>query len=104
MLEFSCRCDHDTFAAVADTVLMLDMKKWVRGLPSHAGARSDQNTMRLSPIEGVNITFDRYVMTVDGFMPRRDLGQYRIRKRMEFFRELAQQGKLYVAECEVNGK
>jgi len=86
------------FATVADTILMLDIEGWVRGLPAHAGTRADRDSMRLSPVPGVNITFDRYVMTVDGFMPRRELLQYKMRKRIELFKELAGQGKLFVAE------
>ena len=105
MIEFSCRaCDHNIFSMVADTVLMLDIENWVRGLPAYAGTRADQDTMRLSPVSGINITFDRYVMTIDGFMPRRDLGQYRMRKMTEVLRELSEQGKLFVARSEVNGR
>jgi len=100
MIEFTCRTDHDMFATVADTILMLDIERWIRELPSHAGTRADQDSMRLSPVIGINITFDRYVMTVDGFMPRRDLGQYRMRKMTEVLRELSEQGKLFVAEVE----
>ena len=103
MLEFSCRFDHDLFATVADTILMLDTEKWVRGLQSYAGAKADQNTMRLSPVAGVNITFDRHVMTADGFMPKGNLGQYRMQKRIELYKELSRQGKLFVAKSEVNG-
>jgi len=106
MLNLICRTcdDHDLLAEVADTILMLDIEKWIRGLPSHAGARADQDSMRLSPVDGVNITFDRYLMTVDGFLPRRDFGVYKVRKRIQVFKELSEQGKLFVARSEVNGK
>ncbi len=88
----------------SSTILMLDLEKWIRGLPPHDGAKADQDSMRLSPREGVNITFDRYVMTVDGFLPRREFRGYKIRKRIEVFREMSKEGKLYVARSEVNGK
>ena len=51
----------------------------------------------------MNITFDRYVMTKDGFLPRRELGQYKMEKRIEVFKELSKEGKLFVAKSEVNG-
>ena len=99
MIEFSCRAaDHDLFASVADTILMLDVEKWIRNLPSYDGTQADQDSMRLSPSEGVNITIDRYVMTAEGFMPKRDFGQYKIRKRIEVLKALSEEGKLFLAE------
>ncbi len=103
MIEFCCRQDHDVLAVVADTILMLDIEKWIRGLPSYAGAQADRGTMRLSPVPGVNITFDRHVMTVDGFMTRQQFIEYKVRKRIEVFREMSREGKLYVARSSVNG-
>ena len=88
------------FSTIADTVLMLDAEKWIRGLPPHDGALADQHTMKLSPAYGVSITFDRYIMTADGFIPRKDLGQYKMQKKMELFKALSEQGRLFVARAE----
>ncbi len=104
MLDFCCQLEHEMLAMVADTILMLDVEKWIRDLPSHAGAQADQDSIRLCPADGANITFDRYCMTPEGFLPRKEMSQYRMRKQMEYFKELSRQGKLYVAKSEVNGR
>ncbi len=104
MIDFCQHADHEMFAMVADTILMLDVEKWIRDLPSHAGARADQDSIRLCPADGANITFDRYCMTLEGFLPRKEMSQYRMRKQMEYFKEMSRQGKLYVAKSEVNGR
>jgi hypothetical protein len=99
MIEFCCRIpDHETFSAVADTVLMLDAEKWIRKLPGAPGVKADPNSMRLCPEIGVNITFDRYAMTMDGFMPKKELGQYRMSKLIGVYHKLSEEGKLFVAE------
>lgn len=101
MLEFSSWLpDHDLFSMVANTILILDLEKWIRGLPASPGVEADQDTMRISPADGVHITFDRYVMTMDGFMLRKDLGQYKMDKLVGVYRKLAEEGKLFVAEVD----
>jgi len=96
---FLCRIsDRDEFSMIASTILLVDQERWIRHLPRYQNAVPDQHSMRISPQEGVNIIFERHVMTMDGFVPSREIDQYHVRKLQETYLRLSEEGKLFVME------
>jgi len=89
--------DNDMCSMIAGTILLMDEEGWVRGLPKR-DVTIDQDTMKISPSEGVYITIDRHVMTPDGFIPRRNLPGYHAQKLIDKYRELSGEGRLFMVE------
>jgi len=89
--------DNDMCGMIAGTILLMDEEEWVRGLPKR-NVTVDQDTMKISPSDGVYITIDRHVMTPDGFIPRRNLPGYHAQRLIDKYRELSGDCRLFMVE------
>lgn len=88
--------DPELILTTIHTILLIDQEGWVRSLPTLGDTRTDPYTMRFSPTEGINIVFDRLIMTPDGLILRKEFPAYVQRKHEAMMMGLSESKRLFV--------
>ena len=92
--------DMGLIVTTVHTILLVDQERWVRSLPKLGNTRTDPHSMRFSPTEGINIVFDRLVMTPDGLIASRDFQAYAQKRHEAIMIELMKSKRLFVMDPE----